>query len=137
MPRKKRISGSPDPTPLPRYATAADAQWGGFINIKVDDSWKLRFDDWFTTHRHECLAALDDLLGEGMKVAFSYDHENECYIVSFTGKGWEGSKLRWCMTSRAGTFDEALGLATFKHFVMADRDWGAYKPDGTKKMQWG
>jgi len=120
-----------------KYYVDPKAPWGGFINIRVDDSQAAEFEKWWPDYRQEVWRSFDDLLGAGMKVSFAYDEENECYICSFTGKGWEASTSRWCMTTRAGTLDESLALAMFKHFVLADGDWGDYLPKTGKKKQWG
>lgn len=137
MARKKSSKPVETSVSLPQFYINTTADWGGFINIKVTDDEKTAFEAWFVLHRQECLAALDDLMGEGMKIALSFDHENECYICSFTGRGWESSTHRWCMTTRAGTFDEVIGLALYKHWEIAQGSWGDYRPDGTKKPSWG
>jgi len=137
MPRKSKSKDVQSTIEYGRFHVANDAQWGGFINIRVDDADKAAFELWYVDHRAEVIAALDDLMGEGMKVSLSYDHENECYICSFTGRGWLAGTSRWCMTTRAGTFDESIALALYKHFVMAEADWGDYLPSTGKKKNWG
>lgn len=137
MARKSKSKPSVDNAHVGRYAIENDAPWGGFINIKVEEAQTADFLNWWETNRQEAWRAIDDLMGEGMKISFSYDAENECYICSFTGKGWDTSLSRWCMTTRAGTFDEVAALAVWKHVVLADMQWGDYLPSGKKKMQWG
>lgn len=137
MARKSKSKSSVDSSPAGKYSIAPTADWGGFINVRVTDEQKAEFEGWWLQHRTECWGALDDLMGEGMKVSLAYDAENQCYSCSFTGRGWESSTKRWCMSSKAGTLDEVIALALFKHFELAGGNWGDYRPDGTKKDNWG
>lgn len=137
MARKPKSVVPPVPAHVGKYYLDPKAEWGGFINIKVEDSQKNDFDNWWSTNRTYCWSALDDLMGEGMKVSLAYDQENECYICSFTGKGWDTSYSRWCMSTRAGTLDESIALAVWKHFVLADCEWGDFLPKTGKKKMWG
>jgi len=137
MPRKsKTIAVTPERV-LGRYEIDPKADWGGFINIKITESEKADFEVWWAAHRTECWQALDDLMGQGMKVSFAYDHENECYTCSFTGKGWETCTSRWCMTTRAGELEEVIALSLWKHFELADGDWGDLVPKTGRKAAWG
>lgn len=137
MARKKAAVPPVDAPYVGKYWISSDAPWGGFINIRVDDAMATDFEAWWQTNRQEAWRAIDDLMGEGMKISFSYDNENECYICSFTGKGWDTSNSRWCMTTRAGTFDEVVALAVWKHVVLAELSWGDFLPKTGKKKQWG
>lgn len=137
MARKRKSAPPADSSPVGRYHIENTADWGGFINIRVNDDMRSVFTSWWGEHRTECWQALDDLMGEGMKVSLSYDNDNQCYSCAFTGRGWESSTKRWCMTTKAGTLDEVIALALWKHFELANGNWGDYRPDGTKKEVWG
>lgn len=137
MPRKAKNSPATPERKPGRFELDPKADWGGFINIKVTDEEKDTFETWWGVHRTDIWSSLEDLLGEGMKVALAYDALNECWTCSLTGKGWAASQLRWCMSSRAGTLDESIALALWKHFVLADGDWGDFLPKTGRKQQWG
>lgn len=119
------------------YWLPNDAAWGGFINIRLDDEQKQTFFTWFADAGTAIHTLLDDVLIEGMKVAFAYDRENQCYIVTFTGALVGNSNERYCATSRAGTLTECLGLAVWKHFYLADGDYGNFKPKTGQLNNWG
>lgn len=138
MPRAKK-QAAPDSLPLqlqPR-ALPADAQWGGFINIRLSDEEKETAQLWIREHEREAFAMFADNLGEGFKFSLSYDAENQSYIASYTGAGWVGSELRCSMSARAGTWFEALALLVWKHNIHASGNWGQYRTDGRKVPSFG
>lgn len=119
------------------YWLPNEAAWGGFINIRLDDEQKSSFLAWFEDNSSTVSGYVDDVLAEGMKVSLAYDRENQCYIATFTGALVSGSNERYVATSRAGTLNECLGLAVWKHFYLADGDYGNFKPKNSTMMSWG
>lgn len=114
-----------------------DAKWGGFINIRMTDEQKLAFSSWYEDNLNVASQILDELLGAGMKVGFSYDAENQCYICTFTGKLLVSSDERYCVTTRAGTLVEVIALAVWKHVYLARGDYGGYKAKTGNFANWG
>lgn len=139
MPRKAKKTSPTEEKQVDHgvYWLPNDAAWGGFINIRLDDQQKQTFFAWFADAGQSIHTLLDDVLIEGMKVAFSYDRENQCYIVTFTGALVSNSNERYCATSRAGTLIECLGLSVWKHFYLADGDYGSFKPKTGQMNNWG
>lgn len=138
MPRAKK-SPTPDALPLqlqPR-ALPSDAAWGGFINIRLTDDEKAAAQQWIRESEREAMSLFDDNLGEGFKFSLSYDAENQSYVATYTGAGWEGSSLRCSMSARAGTWFEALALLVWKHNIHAGGNWGQYRTDGKKVPSFG
>lgn len=135
---KKAASPQQEPVEIKqgKWWLAQDAPWGGFINVRVDDEQKADYEVWLGEHPNECWVMLEDLLGEGMKVGFAYDRENECFILTFTGALVKGSTERYCLTTRAGTFGDVVALATWKHFQLLKEEYGSLKANG-RKMSWG
>lgn len=114
-----------------------EVAWGGFINIKMDDEARLTFQAWLEGNGAAFWSLLTDVLGDGMKYGASWDAENDCFIATFTGCGVSESAERYCLTARAGTFEECTALLVFKHDVLAAGDWGAYRPRTGTMMSWG
>lgn len=114
-----------------------DAQWGGFVNIRLSDDDKANFSAWYGENAAQSGVILDELLAAGMKVSLSYDMANACYICSFTGRLMSFSDERFVMTTRAGTLNEVLALACWKHvcLVKGDYDRWLYKP--SQAPNWG
>jgi hypothetical protein len=79
---------------------------------------------------------LDDLLADGMKYGCSYDKENECYVVTFTGKLVSNADLRCCVTTRAGTWADANALAVWKHYILCACNYDDLLTIG-RKRSWG
>lgn len=139
MARKKRTH-EPEQSPQTAqgiYWLPSDAAWGGFVNIRLDDSQREAFGFWFGENASRVAQFLDEILGEGMKVGLSYDRENQCYIATFTGALVGNSNERYCATSRAGTLNECLGLAVWKHIFLTQGDYGNFRPANSTFMSWG
>lgn len=139
MARKKKGSSDDAKASVEQgiYWTPNEAVWGGFINIRLDDEQKSSFHAWFEDNSPTVAGYVDDVLAEGMKVGISYDRENQCYIATFTGALVGNSNERYVATSRAGTLNECLGLAVWKHFIVANGDYGNFKPKTSTMMSWG
>lgn len=139
MPRKSKIKTSAKAPAVARgmYYCESDAAWGGYINLKLDDEQKNSFFTWFEDAGKATQQLLEDLLAEDAKVTFSYDRENQCHIISITGALVGNSNERYVVTSRAGTLDECLGLAVYKHFYLCDGDYADFRPSTGKMNNWG
>lgn len=137
----KRSPRKPKPEDTQRqnrtYHLDSDADWGGFINIRLTDDQKLEFSTWYEENVNQGGFILDDLLGQGMKVGFSYDDENQCYICTFTGALVRDSAERWCMTTRASTFAEVIALSCWKHVHLAHGEYGGFAPKRGNFPNWG
>lgn len=118
------------------YWLTADAPWGGFINVSLNEGDKAAFRDWDDAHRGEVASMLEDLMAEGMKYSAAYDRENECFIVTFTGALIEKSNLRCSVTTRAGNWRECDALAVWKHYVLCAGNYGDLLTTG-RKRSWG
>lgn len=122
---------------MQRYWLPNDADWGGFINVRLDEDQKEAFGLWFASGDVNITNEIDDLLGQGMKVGLSYDEENECYICTFTGRLLDDFEHRYCSTSRAGTLPEVLALSVYKHTVLCGADYTDFLPKTGRKLSWG
>lgn len=121
-----------------RYSTTDASEWGGFINVNLSQQAKESFQSWWDTEADTFMRDADDLMGEGMKVSSSYDYENECYIVSFTGRPDAAMDFRCVMTTRASTWAEAMALAVYKHNVICKASWVDFLPNAQRKRNaWG
>lgn len=137
MPGKRKPKSSPAPK-VERgiYYLDGEAPWGGFINIRLDDEQKSEFLVWYEDNAKNVAQYWDDLLGEEPKTSMVYDREHSCYIVTVSGALVGGSTERYVSSSRAGTLLEAMALSVWKHFVLAEGDYGNYRTNGTF-MSWG
>jgi hypothetical protein len=140
MSRKSSSSAQTPPKsgkPLARYWLPSDAKWGGFINIKLDNSDREAFAVWHEMRGGDFWNILDDLLGQGMKVGFAYDADNECYVCTLTGRLLETDDSRFCMTTRAGTWEESVALAVWKHERTGNGFYDSFRPRTGKLDNWG
>lgn len=140
MARKKATNSTNKTTPneAQPYHLANDADWGGFINIRLDDEQAASFKSWYSNGSVNVEAAIDEMLGLGCKLSAAYDAENQCYICSITG-GLVGANRshRYTSTSRASTLHEAYGLSVWKHYILCEGDYGNYSPKTQLFMKWG
>lgn len=140
MPRqtKRNVENSDQVKPSSRKTNAKkEILWGGFINIRMDDHSKHLFEEWLSNDSVDVRVAVQDALAAGLKYGVSYDQANECFIASYTGSGVTGDNARYCLTARAGTFDEATALLVFKDLVICGSDWGNYRPSDSSVLNWG
>lgn len=141
MPRKKSSSPSVDTpeknVPQGKFWLPNDARWGGFINIRLTDAQKGEFEAWVAEAAKHVPGYLDDHLAEGVKFGASFDRENECTVVTYTGALVANSNERYCCTSRAGTLDLAIALAVWKHEVLAAGDYGNFSPKTGDFLKFG
>jgi hypothetical protein len=100
-------------------------EWGGFIDPRLSDDDKLVFNGWVGEHYQ--LTFIEDLLADEMKVSFSYDRGNETVVCSLTSERMI-SGMRLVLTARSSTWERALQLAMYKHYILMDGDWGKFKP---------
>jgi hypothetical protein len=139
MARKTKSPAKPktDPRELQPYWTPNDAEWGGFVNIRLDDSQREAYAEWEADNAQYAPQVVDELLAAGMKIGLSYDADNQCYICTFTGALVSVSDMRFVMTTRAGTMDEVLALSVWKHTQVAHGDYGDFRPRTGKFDSWG
>jgi len=140
MPRgKKKPDGKSksDPNAGRRYYAEPDAPWGGYVDLKLDDSRRADFADWFSKTGQEAMGHVLDALIEGLVLGSRWDEANQCYLATFTGCGVSGSTERYVLTARAGDFSEALALLVYKHVILMAGDWGGFRPKTGSLFNWG
>jgi len=141
MPRGKKNSDFPaaqKETPArAKFATKEDAAWGGFVNIRLNETHREAFTAWYAQNNIYVWQAFEDILGQGMKVAFAYDAANECTIVTFTGRLLSLADDRRCVTSRHSTPELALALAVWKHTELARGYYDGFAGDDKSQMNFG
>jgi len=128
MPRGKSkspqsVKPAPD-TSAPRKIQRDD-EWGGFVNLSIDEAHKEGFELWASEAGPEVYRELDDALGVGLKFTLAYDGGNQCYIASLTGRpDVKGEQpFTCCLSARAGTFEEAIAVLMYKHASLLHHDW--------------
>lgn len=115
-----------------RYFAPPDAEWGGYINVRVDASERADFDGWQVAEQANISRMLEDAAIEGLKLSVSYDAANSAYVASFTGAGCLADDARYVLSARSGDFWEAVALLLYKHHVLLRGDWGAYMPSSQR-----
>lgn len=126
---KKPINNNPiTSSQPPRFFCASDADWGGFINVRMTEELKERFYEWLGENQKHIIPSMIDMQSQGLKFTLSWDHENVCFIVTVTGALLAPYPERYCITSRAGEMSDAIGLAVWKHYELTKGDYGAYRP---------
>jgi len=69
------------------------------------------------------LDALEVFLETGYKVGFSYDFPRGAVICALTCRNEESVNEGKTLTSFAGTWEDALRAAAYKHFFALEQDW--------------
>jgi len=123
------------PSPHKSFQLDPDAPWGGFINVKLDDTQKAAFEKWWEANPDYSAQILSELLPAGIKVTLAYDGDNDSWLCSFTGRLVRESNERFVTTTRAGSLVEVIALACWKHVYVVR---GIYKKySNNNKPLWG
>ena len=128
MPRGKSTSGltqSVDNSGItPRKALKGD-EWGGFVQVSIDDAHRDEFDLWLSEIGDGVTRELDDAVGSGLKFSLAFDGQNQCYIATFTGRpDIIGQRAFTCaLSARGGTLSEAIAVLIYKHVPLLHYDW--------------
>lgn len=110
-----------------------DGTWGGFVNVRLTEVDKAAALGWMTETRDELWPMFEDILDKGFKVSFTWDKTNQCFICTLTGEGTEqiGLPGKYALSGRAETFDRALQLTLWKHYIHLRGNWSnAEMPQG-------
>lgn len=109
---------------------ALKVEWGGFVDIRLDDTEKDTFHHWHSELGEGVWSELAETVAQGFKLGLSYDPDGDFYLATLTAAGVDviGLQDRYCLTARAPEWGMAVALLLFKHIVIARRNWGAYKP---------
>lgn len=140
MPRKKKtpLQTRKENREKPPLWCPSDAEWGGYINIRLDDQQKEQFHAWYAESSAEVGVYLEDFLASGGKFSVAYDDENECYIATLAGSLLlQDDRARYTSSSRASTVTETMALAFWKHFILCAEDYSLFLPKTNRLMNWG
>jgi len=140
MPRaKKSTETAKNDRPVLRYARVShrDGEWGGFCNVRMSEEDKRDFATWWTDEEDMIDAYLGQVLIEGMKYSLAYDHQNGCFIATFTGTAYGTTNFVCSLSARAGSQQEATALLLYKHGVRAKGDWQPFMDAGKGGYSWG
>jgi len=109
--------------------------WGvDFINFRIPYNAKEQYEQWAADNETEMQRLVSDLLNEGNKISVTPDFRNVCIILTVTCKDEDGVNGGLAFSSRAETWDEAIMMALYKHFVLAPKgEW----PRETTSFDWG
>lgn len=109
---------------------ADNVNWGGFLDIRLTEDQKAAFHLWHRERGEDIWTEFAEIVATGLKFGLSYDAAGDFYTATFTGFGEQviGLRDRYCMTARAPQWPTALALLVYKHLVIAEGDWGNYRP---------
>lgn len=116
---------------------ATDADWGGYVNIRLSDDAVAEFELWSGAPECDWWGMYCELVAEGARVTCVSDPANDCYIMSATTCGWHGGTSRWTLQARAESVQRAAALLVYKHYIVAEGDWGKWKTGGQGKWSFG
>lgn len=106
-----------------------------FINTRLTNEDSAKVVSFVKNSGYDPADFIEAMTSQGYKISFSYDLNHDCYIAAITGREGTGENENKCMTSRAGSWDEALCLCAYKHQVMfAASTW---KSDERNADNWG
>ncbi len=124
MPSNERLKGrsaSDEPT---RYRKGA-ARDSEFVDLELTKDQKAAVREMYD-NLDAVDAALQALFSDGTKVTLRWDDRNNCFAAfAFAAEGTQNEGL--ILTGRGGGVTRALRQLVYKHTVILDGDWGAWK----------
>jgi len=126
-----------DPNANRPYYLPGDAPWGGFVDLRLDPAQRAEFLAWLQEAALSIWSWVGDELTLGLSLSIKWDAENSTFVASYLGRGLPDFDDRWCLTARADSPEEALGLLQYKHRVLMDGDWSDYMPRTGRMRGWG
>jgi len=108
-------------------------QWT-FADIELDHSQREAFGQWLETTGPDLFDILPGVLEAGYKLSIVFKPERDAWIATLTGMPEAPYNANVSMSSFHQTAEEAIGLALYKHIVIAEYlDWAAI----AKPATWG
>lgn len=113
---------------------AVKATWNTtFVDIPLTGyTWENISEQWGVPD--EVVELATGLLEDGYRLGFSYNPQNDAFICSVTCKAEESVNNGCTFTAFAGSWFEALEVALFKHFVVAQEQWRSVSSSGQKAV---
>lgn len=112
------------------------ANWTGFANIDLEQKDKDAIEGGILDGE-AVLEILGDMLGEGHKIALSYDPERDTVSCAATGHYERCRNAGLTMTSFARDITTALLVLAYKHDVIAKGVWAGYVKTAKPKEDFG
>jgi len=100
------------------------ANWTTFVEISLAGHTMSQIRDEYPTVE-SVYDKFNGFIGEGYRVSFSYNEQNDAVIVSVTCKVLASPNAGCTYTSFAGDWFFALQIALYKHYVVTKGDWSA------------
>lgn len=135
MPRATKLKyQEPVKSPIGARKNGKRDDWGGFVQISLDESDRERYDVWVSENPNAMWPLLIDSLAEGLKLTVVWDGANECFIATFTGRPDPMGKMEFTtsLSARNSDFIATLTLLVYKHVELCGEDWTDWLINGEK-----
>ena len=119
---------------MAKKAARNDTAWKGFANVPFNAEARAAFEKWDTT-ANAVYQEMEEMLGAGYRVTFSYDKTNAAYQCSVTCQNERDANNGYTLTSRGPSWYDALMVAVFKHVILTEREWPL--SEKTQGDKWG
>lgn len=113
----------------------SDQSFKGYANLSLTAERKRLLDEWDQDFEG-VLDMLSELVLADYRVGFSVMNNGATVQCAVTCRAKGHPDAGYCMTSRAPTWHDALRVAVWKHFIVAESQWDSYKGD-TEGEEWG
>lgn len=127
----RRVEGC---TCMAKKAAERNKDWKGFANVAFDAQARAAYETADLTATH-VYAVLEDLIGDGYRVTFSYDKANDAFQCSVTCQNEGKPEFGYTLTARGPSWFDALCVMVFKHETLAKGVWPL--SEKTQGDKWG
>lgn len=89
-----------------------------FVRVSLTSEDKKAIPEYRKKAEKDVNDLINQVLGEGHKISFSFSEHNDSYICSVTGKPEDCVNSNKCYTSHGKDWGTALYVALYKYFVV-------------------
>lgn len=113
----------------------SDQSFKGYANCSLTAERKRLYEEWDCDFE-KVLDMLSDVVLADYRVGLSVMNNGATVQVALTCRAKGHADAGYCMTSRAPTWHDALRVAMWKHFIVAEENWEPFK-GGDEGQEWG
>lgn len=105
-----------------------------FVRCELTPEERDHFTGWLHESQDDMVELLTNALLTGYKLSVVFDSDNDTWIATLSGTKYTAYNDKSSISSRHGSFDDAIMLMLYKHLVLGE---GGQWRDGSQGGQWG
>lgn len=113
----------------PEVAKSERQQWTAFVAVALPEELEFADIEAWAGDATEVWPRLNELLVDGYRASWSYNDQADQFTCSLTGRTEENPNNGLTLTAQGFDWYSALLVALYKHIVLCDQSWSAFKAE--------